>query len=294
MINRRQFLGSAIIPLATLPFATYPLIGLAADDIVTRLHKIETSTRGRLGVCLVDSGSGKRAGLRLDERFPMCSTFKFLAAAYVLSRVDAGKEQLERRIAFTEQDLQAYSPGTKDHVGGAGLSVAALCEAAITLSDNTAANLLLASFGGPAGLTGWLRASGDKLTRLDRNEPSLNEARPGDPRDTTTPAAMADTMKKILLGDLLAPGSRATLLRWLDATQTGNARIRAGVPPGWLVGDKTGTGDRGTSNDIAIIRPPGRAPILLSVYLTGAKVPGPQRDLAIADVARLISGWLEG
>jgi beta-lactamase class A len=292
MINRRQFLGTAIIPLtsSSLAFA-------ATNDITPQLKKIEATTGGRLGVSVLDTSTGKHAGLREQERFAMCSTFKFLAAAFVLHRVDQGQETLERRFVFQASELMEYSPGTKEHAGGTGMSMAELCEAAITLSDNTAANLILASFGGPAGLTTWLRSIGDKTTRLDRNEPSLNEARPGDPRDTSSPAAMVATMQKILLGDgkdaVLSAASRATLMHWLDGNTTGDARIRAGVPKDWLVGDKTGTGERNTSNDIAIIRPSGRAPILLCVYLTNAKVNGPQRDAAIAAVAKTVAAWAQ-
>ena len=288
MINRRQFLGTALIPLAGTVFAQD-----TNATLTDKLKQIEASTGGRLGVSVLDTGSGKRAGHRENERFAMCSTFKFLASALVLSRVDKGLEQLERRIVFKQSDLVDYSPAVEKHLGGTGMSMAELCEAAVTLSDNTAANTLLKSFGGPRAFTSYARSLGDKFTRLDRIEPALNEARVGDPRDTTTPAAMADTMRKTLLGDALTPASRATLLRWLDANTTGGERIRAGVPTDWIVGDKTGTGNNGTANDIAIIRPPGRAPIMLTVYLTGSKGTATERSAAIASVARAVSEWTQ-
>jgi len=249
-----------------------------------RFAEIEKTSGARLGVLVVDTGSGMRAGHREDERFPMCSTFKFLAAAAILARVDQQKERLDRRVVFRQRDLVDYSPVTEKHVGGAGMTVAALCEAAITRSDNTAGNLMLARIGGPAGLTRYMRSLGDKQSRLDRTETALNEARPGDPRDTTTPAAMLGDMRKILLDDALSQPSRAQLLRWLDANQTGGQRLRAGVPADWLVGDKTGSGDRGTANAIAILRPPGRAPILAAVYLTESTASMEARNATIASV----------
>ena len=249
-----------------------------------RFAEIEKASGARLGVLVFDTGSGMRAGHREDERFPMCSTFKFLAAAAILARVDQHKERLDRRVVFMQRDLVDYSPVTEKHVDGAGMTVAEICEAAITRSDNTAGNLMLVSIGGPAGLTRYTRSLGDKQSRLDRTETALNEARPGDPRDTTTPAAMLGDMQKILLGTALSQPSRDQLLRWLDANQTGGQRLRAGVPADWLVGDKTGSGDRGTANVIAILRPPGRAPILAAVYLTESTASMEARNATIASV----------
>jgi len=193
MMDRRHFSAALLAALASAP-------ALARADGTTELQRqmadIEKASGGRLGVCILDTGSGLRAGHRADERFPMCSTFKFLAAAAVLSRVDQGKERLERRIVIGQRDLIPHAPVTGKHLGEPGLTMAELCEAAVTLSDNPAANLMLASFGGPAGLTRYLRSLGDTQTRLDRNEPGLNESLPGDPRDTTTPAAMLATCRR--------------------------------------------------------------------------------------------------
>ncbi|MDL9997695.1 class A beta-lactamase [Variovorax sp. J22P240] len=253
-------------------------------ELSQRFAEIEKASGARLGISVLDTGSRIRAGHREDERFPMCSTFKFLAATAILARVDQQKERLDRRVVFSQRDLVDYSPVTEKHVGSAGMTVAEICEAAITRSDNTAGNLMLASIGGPAGLTRYTRSLGDKRTRLDRTETALNEARPGDPRDTTTPAAMLGDMQKILLGDALSQPSRAQLLRWLDANQTGGQRLRAGVPADWVVGDKTGSGDRGTANVIAILRPPGRGPILAAVYLTQSTASMEARNATIASV----------
>jgi beta-lactamase class A len=286
MIDRRHFSATVLAALSIAPALA------RADgktDLQPQLVDIEKASGGRFGVCILDTGSGLRAGHRADERFPMCSTFKFLAAAAVLSRVDQGKERLDRRIVVGQRDLIPHAPLTGKHVGGTGLTMAELCEAAVTLSDNPAANLMLASFGGPAGLTRYLRGLGDTQTRLDRNEPALNESLPGDPRDTTTPAAMLDTMQKILLGDALQPASRTRLQAWLDACQTGAKRLRAGVPADWVVGDKTGSGSRGSTCDIAIFRPPRRAPILVTAYLTGTQASMETRDAALASVGALLN-----
>ena len=252
--------------------------------------RIEAASGGRLGVCILDTGTGRRLAYRADERFPMCSTFKFLAAAFVLQRSDSGLEELTRAVAIpAKADLVPYSPATGPNAGKT-MTMAQLCDAAVTISDNTAANLMLASFGGPAGLTEFTRALGDRFTRLDRNEPLLNEATPGDERDTTTPAAMLGLMKKLLVDKTLKPASREQLTAWMLANTTGAKQIRAGLPDGWRVGDKTGSGGNGTGNDIAIVWPPGKdsAPILVTAYLTGTSGPVEQRHAALAAVGALL------
>lgn len=253
------------------------------------LKRIGRDSGGRLGVAIHDTQSLLRAELNADERFPMCSTFKFLATAAVLKRVDAKKEKLDRRMKFEAKDIVEYSPVTKDRVGGDGMTLAELCEAAMTLSDNTAGNLLLDSIGGPHVLTAFARTIGDPVTRLDRNEPTLNEALPDDPRDTTTPSAMLKNLQAFALGDALSPASREKLTQWLVGNKTGGTRLRAGVPPGWRVGDKTGAGERGTTNDVGILWPPQRGPILAAVYLTGTEAPADKRDGTIAAVGRAIA-----
>jgi beta-lactamase class A len=307
MITRRKFAGAMLgVSIAGVAVGSGGAFGKAAqagaakqgsglaraEAIRRRLAQIAVESGGRLGVSIVDTTSGLHAGLQTDERFPMCSTFKLLVAGFVLTRVDHGQEDLERRVVFSGSDLVPNSPATSQHTrertGNAGMSVADLCKAAITLSDNTAANLLLASFGGPAALTAFARSIGDGITRLDRNEPTLNEATPGDPRDTTTPNAMLGNLRELLLGERLSSPSRAQLLAWLAANQTGGERIRAKLPKDWGVGDKTGTGDHGTANDIAILWPPGRGPILVAVYLTGTSGDAARSNAAIADVGALV------
>jgi len=264
-----------------------------ADTIRARLREIEADSGGRLGVAIVDTTSGLHAGLHADERFPMCSTFKLLVAGAILARVDRGEEDLQRRIVYSQSELVPNSPATSKHTrertGNTGMSVGDLCKAAITLSDNTAANLLLASFGGPAALTEFARSLGDGITRLDRIEPTLNEGTPGDPRDTTTPNAMLGNLRELVLGEHLTSSSRAQLLAWLAANETGGERIRAKLPKDWGVGDKTGTGDHGTANDVAIVWPPGRGPILVAVYLTETAGDAVRCNSAIASVGALVA-----
>jgi beta-lactamase class A len=255
------------------------------------LKRLEARSGGRLGVAVVDTGAKREIQYRYEERFPMCSTFKLLAVGAVLTRVDQGKDRLDRNVRFLKTDLVGYSPVTEKHAGGEGMTLKMLCEAAMTQSDNTAANLILASLGGPSGVTQFARTLGDDKTRLDRIEPELNECVPGDPRDTSTPVAMLRDLQKLALGGVLSPASKHQLTEWLVANQTGDARLRAGLPVRWRVGDKTGTGRRGTANDVAITCPPNRVPILISVYLTGSSLDGDERDQLIAAVGHLVGAW---
>jgi beta-lactamase class A len=254
-----------------------------------RLADMEALEDGRLGVFVRDTATGATIEHRVDERFPMCSTFKFLAAAAALKRVDQGAERLDRTIAYGPSGLLEYAPVAKAHVAEGGMTVADLCAAAIDWSDNTAGNLILQSIGGPAGFTQFARSLGDEVTRLDRNEPTLNESLPGDPRDTTSPRAMAGAMQKVLVGDALSDASRSQLQTWLIGDKVGDKRLRAGLPPYWWIGDKTGTGDRGSTNAVAIIWPPARAPIIATVYYTGSSASVDARNAVHKEVGALIA-----
>jgi beta-lactamase class A len=287
MITRRRFaFGAGAV--ASAAFAGPRDVARATEPLASSFARIEKEARGRLGVAVLDTQTGMQSGYREDERFPMCSTFKLLAAAAILRRVDEGAERLERRIRFEPKDLVVYSPVTEKHTGD-GMTLAELCDAAVTLSDNTAGNLLLAALGGPAGLTAFARSLVDPVTRLDRIEPELNEAKPGDPRDTTSPAAMTANLRALVVGDALSAASRAQLTAWLAANKTGDTRLRARLPAGWRVGDKTGTGGNGSNNDVGVLWPPGRAPILVSAYLTKTAVPPEQRNAAIAAVGQAVA-----
>lgn len=261
------------------------------------LRALEEKSKGRLGVSILipsrkGSSSPQRFQLHGDDRFPMCSTFKFLAVSLVLKRVDEGKENLDRAISYAKVDLVTYSPETEKHAGGS-MTIAELSKAALTLSDNTAANLLLASFGGPPAVTAFARSIGDGVTRLDRNETTLNEGTPGDPRDTTTPNAMLGNIEKILFGSILKPASRQQLTGWMLANTTGNAKFRAGLPTGWKVADKTGSGDHGSNNDIGVLWAPAGKPILVTSYLTETTISTDACNAVHADVARIIAAYYQ-
>ncbi|MGB6876349.1 MAG: class A beta-lactamase [Candidatus Acidiferrales bacterium] len=255
-----------------------------------RLTAIEAPLGGRLGVAALDTRTGEHFDHRASERFPMCSTFKFLLVAAILSRVDANKEKLDRLIHYTTADLLDYAPITKAHVQEGAMTIAALCAAAVEYGDNTAANLLLGAAGGPAAVTRYVRSLGDPVTRLDRYEPSANTCIAGDPRDTTSPSAMLHDMQTLLLDKRsLSEDSRRQLEAWLVANTTGAARLRAGVPSSWRIGDRTGSGDNGSTNDIAICWPPSRSPILVTAYFTGSNASDADRSAALAQVGRIVA-----
>ena len=287
MIQRRH-----LTLAATMAVAISPVRGLAATTPQpAQWQQLEVIAQGRLGACILDTATGQVHGHRADERFMMLSSFKLLASALVLARADRGQESIERRITYTKQDLVTYSPVTEKHAGTPeGMSLAGLCEATITTSDNTAANLILASYGGPEALTRFARELGDDTTRLDRNEPGLNTGTAAALLDTTTPRAMALTMQKLLLGNALSPASRQRLQQWLVGNTTGDKRLRAGLPTGWRVGDKTGT-NRTDANDIGIAWPAnGRAPLIITAYLAESSADSATRDATLAGVARIAAG----
>jgi beta-lactamase class A len=296
MQTRRQ---AALVIAATAvgcPLTLSRQNACAATDALAGLREdfaaLEGESGGRLGVAVLHTGSGGFVGHRADERFPMCSTFKLLAAAAVLRRVDEGKEKLDRRVKFATSDLVVNSPITKERTGGEGMSVAELCAAAMTVSDNTAGNLILASLGGPQALNDYARSLGDTVTRLDRIEPDLNEALPGDQRDTTAPAAMLKNIRALVLGRALSENSKEQLIAWLVGNKTGDARLRARLPASWRVGDKTGSGEHGTTNDVGVAWPPQSAPVLMAVYLTGTAANGEARNRTIAAVGSAIADRL--
>lgn len=249
---------------------------------------LEARAQGRLGVAAWDTKHRRRLEYRADERFALCSTFKAPLAAAILARVDRGEERLDRRISYGRGDLVAHAPVTEANVDKGALSVEALCKAVVEVSDNPAANLLLKSIGGPAGLTAYLRKTGDRTTRLDRYELDLNTALKGDPRDTTTPRAMAATVQTLILGDALSPASRKRLEAWMTASPSGANRLRKALPAGWQAGDKTGTGGNGSTNDIAILRRPSGDPIVVAAYLTETTAPLAEREAVLAEVGRLV------
>jgi len=274
-----------VAPLFLLLAASTPV---PTSDFANRILSIEERTGARIGVTVLDTGSGKRLDYRSEKRFPMCSTFKFLAAAVVLKRVDDGQEKLDRFISYGAKDILEYAPVTKAHLKDGGMTLGALCAAAIEQSDNTAGNLLLDAIGGPVGLTNFVRSIGDDMTRLDRKEPELNGAIPGDERDTTAPAAMCADLQRLLLGNVLSESARHQLEDWLQHNETGALMIRVGVPKTWIIGDKTGRCGNGATNDVAIIRPLGRAPILVAIYSIGSTASADDRAATVAEAARVV------
>ena len=289
--SRRAWLAGVLSVLPACRLMVVNDAGAGRDsDAEARLAAIEHRLEGRLGVAVLDTGSGRRLTHRASERFAMCSTFKFLAAAAVLSRVDQSVDRLDRFVHYGPEDLLEYAPITKQHVKDGGMALEALAAAAIEYSDNTAANLLLETIGGPAGLTRFVRELGDGVTRLDRNEPTLNVVNAGDVRDTTSPGAMLEDMKMLLLGtQALSTASQQLLTTWIVANTTGGDRLRAGLPATWRVGDKTGTGANGATNDIAIAWPPGSSPILIASYFTDSPASLVDRNGALAEVGHIVA-----
>lgn len=271
------------IVLVAAAAASLPAIAGATSH---RLAALEASTGGRIGVFGVNTGSGAAIGHRAHERFPFCSTFKLLAVSAILKRSEVEAALLERRVRYTGDDLVNNSPVTGQHTGD-GMTVAALCAAALQYSDNTAANLIVGLLGGPGAVTAFARSVGDDRFRLDRLETALNTAIPGDHRDTSTPAAMTADLRGVALGDVLAVPQRDQLATWMRGCTTGAKRIRAAIPADWVVADKTGSGDYGTANDIAVLWPPGKPALVLSVYSTREQENAPFRDDTVAEAAKL-------
>ncbi|WP_019634171.1 class A beta-lactamase [Actinomadura atramentaria] len=266
---------------------------VAASSVERQLRRLEQRHHGRVGAYAIDTGTGRVLGHRSDELFPVLSTSKAMTAAAVLRkarRSDPGL--LDRVVRYTRGDLVANSPVTEKHVG-TGMTVADLCAAAITVSDNTAGNLLLRQIGGPAGLTAFYRSLGDPVSRLDRWETDLNVWRPGERRDTTAPAAYARDLRTLTLGTALAPADRDRLTGWMKATTTGGARIRAGLPKGWTVADKTGTGPGyGTTNDVAVAWPPSGAPIVLVILTNRRAADGAADEATVAETTAVLARGL--
>ena len=288
--NYRHYLTS--IFLICLAVTVWVLQAKAAEPqklIGEQISMIEKRHGGRLGIAALNTATGMRIEYRSAERFAMCSTFKFILVAAVLKQVDEKKISLDRGIPYTTADLLDWAPITKKHVSDGAMTVERLCAAAIEYSDNTAANLLLDLLGWPKAVTAYARSLGDSVTRLDRNEPSLNDNLPNDDRDTTSPSSMVETMNKVLSGHALSPSSRKILENYLLANTTGANRLRAGIPSDWRVGDKTGTGSNGAVNDIAVMWPPDRSPIFVAVYYSGSPSPNSDREAVLAEVGKLIA-----
>ena len=277
-IDRRTLMAAAPALLA------WPALAAAAPE---PLKAYERRTGGRIGLYAENLDTGQKLAWRADERFVMCSTFKASLAACVLHRVDRGQERLDRMIPYGRADLLDYAPAARENLAKGAMSVQAMCQAAVELSDNTCANQLLAAVGGPQALTRFWRETGDAVSRLDHNEPVLYRSPPGDPHDTTTPRAMAGNVRRFILGQVLQPGSRERLTDWMIACQTGANRLRAGLPKAWMVGDKTGNNGKDAAGDIAVAwRGPGQ-PVLIAAYTQGGAPKPADLDEVFAEIGRL-------
>ncbi len=285
-MNRRRLLTGTIY--GATAYLLQPALSFAQTNKQTAalLTALEHDYGGRLGVAIFDTANGNRIEHRGDERFLICSTFKLLLTAAVLQRVDNGKELLERRITFDKSAILQWAPVTGLNVGQPGMSILELCEATMIMSDNTAANLLLTTLGGPAAVTKYARSLGDTKTRLDHIEP-LNGIQHGD-EDTTTARSMLENMKKIVLGRVLSVESRTRLVRLFEMNQTGAQTLKAGLPANWRIGDKTGAASD-TRNDIAMITPPDRAPLLVAAYYTNDKVNSSVHKTVLAEVGKIVA-----
>ena len=292
--RRALLLTAALVPLAGCATrerrpssgpSPAPVHASTPPPDLSRFAALEHRYRARLGVYALATGTGATVAYRADERFAFCSTFKPLAAAAVLHRNPLA--HLDKHVAYTQADVDSISPITQNHIA-TGMTIRQLCDAAIRYSDGTAGNLLMRDIGGPARLTAYLRELGDTVSRMDRYEPGLNRDRPDDPRDTTTPRAIATNYQKLVFGDALPAGKRALIEDWLLRNTTGGKRIRAGLPKGWRVADKTGSGDYGRVNDVAVVWPPHTAPLLIAVMSDRAGYGTPAADPIVVEAARRI------
>lgn len=288
-LSRRLFLFILLLtPFVTIPFTVSAAQIQETTVLQKKLSALETAADGRIGVSAINTENGSRIDYRAEERFPLCSTSKMMVAAAILKQSMSDKALLQQTIPYQKADMTtAWSPITEQHIGE-GMTIADLCSAAVSYSDSTAMNLLLNRLGGPMAVTAFARSIGDTTFRLDRYEPDLNEAIPGSLRDTSTPSAMQNSLQELTLGNILAAPQQAQLQTWLKANTTGAHRIRAGVPATWVVGDKTGSGYYGTTNDIAVIWPPHCSPIVMAVYFTQNKKEAAANEAIVAAATRLV------
>jgi beta-lactamase class A len=282
-LDRRSFIAAAPA------LAAWPALGETAPPA---LAAYERASGGRIGLLAENLATGARIAWRADERFVMCSTFKASLVALVLASVDAGRESLDRLVPFGPADLQPYAPVARRNLARGAMSVGEMCAAAVEWSDNTCANRLLAGVGGPAALTAFWRADGDSVSRLEHDEPMLNRSPPGDPRDTTTPAAMAGNLRRFLLGAVLSPASRGRLTDWMVACKTGDDRLRAGLPKAWRIADKTGNNGADAAGDIALVWPAPAAPVVICAYVQGGAPTPAQIAAVFAEIGRMVAARL--
>ena len=280
--------GAALLCPAPLLFAA-PATGIAAAQ--TQLAALEQAAGGRLGVAAWRQGGDLRIAHRADERFPLCSTFKAMLAAAVLARSASQPGLLDQHVRYEKKELVTYSPITEKHLDD-GMSVADLCAATLQYSDNSAANFLMVILGGPQAVTAYARSIGNTVFQLERWETELNSAIPGEVRDTASPASMAHSLQQLLLGTSLPAPQRQLLDSWMRGNTTGDKRIRGGLPAGWAVADKTGSGAYGSVNDIGVAYPASGAPLVIAVYYTREQKNAPTNQDIISAATRIVAAAL--
>jgi beta-lactamase class A len=302
MFTRRNFLSVSVAASVPLALGRHAAAKPSARHLeaVARLRTLEAG-QARLGVCFLDTATGETSGSRMEEHFAMCSSFKLALAAAYLREADYGRVDLDEILAYSEADLLPWAPVTRKNLAKGGMSIAALAQAAQEISDGAAANLLIRRLGGPAAVTAKIREMGDSVTRLDRYEPELGLVLSADLRDTTSPLAMAQLVRRIATGSVLQPTSWKRLLQWMQNTNTGPNRLRAGLPAEWRTGNKTGTGrTEGTTNkcnDVAITFPPRRNPIIISAYFDSGEYTAQteaRHEAVLAEVGKIAARWATG
>jgi len=278
--------------LLALPLLFSMVVAHAAVIDDARLAAVATqeeqTLHARIGITITDTASSKSTSYRGNERFPLNSTHKALLCGALLHEQDKGRLALTDRTQFDRAALVEYSPVTEKFVAPASMSWQQLCEAAITYSDNTAANVIVKKLGGQAAVTQFFAETGDKVTRLDRDEPELNSAIPGDVRDTTTPVAVSQTLQKLTLEEALKPASRAQLLQWMRDDKVADALLRSVLPAGWHIADKTGAGAYGSRSIISVVWPENGKPLIVSIYITQTEATLAESNAAIARIGKAV------
>ena len=269
-------------------FIPAPVFAIDTTKLSEAVQAEENVLQARIGMAVFDANTGNTWHYRGDERFPLNSTHKTFTCAALLAKVDGKLLSLDQTVSISKAMLVAYSPITERALHPDALPLGRICQAAVSYSDNTAANIAFDAIGGAAGFAAYMRSIGDEHTRLDRKEPALNEARPGDVRDTTTPNAIVSSLRKTLLGDALSAAARAQLTQWMVDDQVAAALLRASLPPDWKIADKTGAGDYGSRSIIAVIWPPSMPPLVLGLYITQTKASLPASNQAIARIGAVL------
>ena len=269
-------------------FFTQATYALDSAKLLQAVQAEESTLQARIGMAVIDTNTGSTWDYRGDERFPLNSTHKTFTCAALLAKVDQQALSLNQLVSISKEMLMAYSPITEKSLSAQTMTLGALCQAAVSYSDNTAANLAFDAIGGTTGFNAFMRSLGDEQTRLDRKEPDLNEATPGDLRDTTTPKAIVHSLKKALLDDGLSALSQAALKQWMLDDQVASALLRAALPANWRIADKTGAGGYGSRSIIAVIWPPSQQPLVVAIYITQTTAPMTDSNKAVARIGAVL------